>query len=263
MLKLHRIRGGGVAAGRGVQGGPKVSSTPTSAEPPVPEWAPHYWYTIRCVAMQAGPVLRKDDAGNDIDSDVDEEATAAKAVRTVGWFEALQDGLPCPECRGHYARDWKTFPFTASHAVDAALAQKWVGDLFARIEARKRAERAGAGGRPEAEEKTRAEPEPGRTGETPVDLDLDLAVDLGPRRAGAAGPPPPPPPRRRVSIAGRGGFGLALGLGRGGSLPMSHIGARNSQKSMSSSRTAAAPAAASPPSSAAAPKRGGCRNCGR
>lgn len=106
----------------------KTSAThpdvPSSNTPPVKEWAGHFWYVLRTAALQACDTLTDDAA-----------QTLARG------FEAMKVMLPCAECRGHYARDWDTLPFTLEHAKDPVLAMRWVEDLRLRIEARKTAER--------------------------------------------------------------------------------------------------------------------------
>jgi hypothetical protein len=109
------------------------------------EWANPYWYTIRCGALQAGPVYVKGASPADVDhpedARVDEEATACKVATLIGAFKGYCVTLPCAECRTHYAADWEVYPFTAEHALDYKKAMQWVEALTARIEARKDAER--------------------------------------------------------------------------------------------------------------------------
>lgn len=113
---------------------------PTSNAPPIPEWAPAYWYMIRCAALQAGPV-RDPDTG-----EVDVDATQEKAADLVAWFQSLRTVTPCPECRAHYRSDWESHPFTLTTASDPVLAMHWVEELRLRIEERKAAERREATG---------------------------------------------------------------------------------------------------------------------
>jgi hypothetical protein len=93
---------------------------PTSSTPPIPEWAGHYWYVLRCGALQA-------------------HAELADPAALVAWFHGFTVTTPCPECRAHYTADWATLPFTEDHAKDPVVAMKWVEDLRGRIEDRKRA----------------------------------------------------------------------------------------------------------------------------
>ena len=122
-------------------------SVPSSNEPPMYEWAAPYWYTLRCAALSAGPVYVDGAGPADVPEPVvDEEATARKAVRLVGFFEGFCVTTPCAECRAHYTADWAVLPFTTEHALDYRKAMQWTEALHERIEARKRAERAGKTG---------------------------------------------------------------------------------------------------------------------
>ena len=93
---------------------------PSSPAPPIPEWAGHFWYVLRCGALQARAEAS------------DEDVTAL-----VAWFHAFRVTTPCPDCRKHYADDWERWPFTADHAHDPVKAMAWVEDLRARIQGRK------------------------------------------------------------------------------------------------------------------------------
>lgn len=107
--------------GRRVVVVPAPPKAPTAVQPPIPEWAPQYWYVMRCAALQAH-------AGS---SDADKE-------RLVTWFRELEVAVPCPECRGHYAADWAGgHAFTVSSATDALVAMTWVEDLRMRIDTRR------------------------------------------------------------------------------------------------------------------------------
>jgi hypothetical protein len=125
------------------------TEVPSSNNPPIHEWASKYWYTLRCAALQAGMVYIDSEGGEDGDTDaygaprvVDEEATAQKAAGLIAWFKGMAHALPCAECRDHYIQDWERFPFTTVHATDHVQAIYWLEALNARIEARKKQERA-------------------------------------------------------------------------------------------------------------------------
>lgn len=98
----------------------RFDTIPTSDSPEMPEWTGHYWYVMRCAALQAKPSLT--------DSQIDD---------LVGFFQSLRITTPCPDCRKHYTDDWVTLPFTRHHATDAGRAMQWVEDLRQRIEERK------------------------------------------------------------------------------------------------------------------------------
>ena len=102
----------------------RVAIIPTSNSPPTWEWSKPEWYVLFLDALQARPDL-----------------TDAEVVLLVTCFEARKVTLPCPECRGHYASDWETWPFTAAHARSAEAATAWVQALKDRVDARVAAEK--------------------------------------------------------------------------------------------------------------------------
>jgi hypothetical protein len=97
-------------------------TVPSSNNPPIPEWAPHYWYILRCAALQAHP----DNNDN-------------TAVHLMNFFASMTVVTPCPECREHYVEDWLVEPFTATHARSPEAAMRWVEDLRLKVEARVKA----------------------------------------------------------------------------------------------------------------------------
>jgi len=97
-------------------------TVPSSNNPPIPEWAPHYWYILRCAALQAHP----DNNDN-------------TAVHLVNFFASMTVVTPCPECREHYVEDWLVEPFTMAHARHTDGAMRWVEDLRLKVEARVKA----------------------------------------------------------------------------------------------------------------------------
>ena len=101
-----------------------VAIIPTSNAPPTWEWSKPSWYVLFLDALQASPDLNDGDA-----------------ALLVHAFEARKITLPCGECRGHYATDWDTHPFTLEHARSAALATAWVQALKDRVDARVAAEK--------------------------------------------------------------------------------------------------------------------------
>jgi hypothetical protein len=97
-------------------------TVPSSNNPPIPEWAPHYWYILRCAALQAHP----DNNDN-------------TAVHLMNFFASMTVVTPCPECREHYVEDWVVEPFTLDHARHTEAAMRWVEDLRLKVEARVKA----------------------------------------------------------------------------------------------------------------------------
>ena len=112
----------------------QVATVPTSNAPPTWEWAKPSWYVLYLDALQASPDLS--------------EADAMLLTQT---FEARKITLPCAECRGHYADDWATTPFTLEHARSTELATAWVQALKERVDARVAAERAAEAAKAPAE----------------------------------------------------------------------------------------------------------------
>lgn len=104
-------------------------AVPSSNQPPIPEWAHHFWYMLRVGALQAR-------------EDVDENT----AAHLVNFMASMAVVTPCPECRAHFATDWEAQPFTAAHAASAAKAIQWVEDLKAKVEQRVQEQRKGSGG---------------------------------------------------------------------------------------------------------------------
>ena len=103
----------------------KVAIVPTSNAPPTWEWSKPSWYVLYLDALQASPDF------NDTD-----------AALLVAAFESRRITLPCPECRNHYANDWKTTPFTLAHARSPEAAVNWVQALKDRVDVRVAAEKA-------------------------------------------------------------------------------------------------------------------------
>jgi hypothetical protein len=97
-------------------------TVPSSNNPPIPEWAPHYWYILRCAALQAHP-------------DNDDNT----ATHIVNFFSSMTVVTPCPECREHFIEDWLAEPFTLAHAKHTEAAMRWVEDLRLKVEARVKA----------------------------------------------------------------------------------------------------------------------------
>lgn len=100
----------------------EVTTVPTSDKPDMKEWTGHYWYVLRCGALQASPTL-----------------TTQQAADLVAWFKGFAISTPCPDCRAHFADDFVTYPFEETHARDPMQAMFWVEELRRRIEIRKAA----------------------------------------------------------------------------------------------------------------------------
>lgn len=97
-----------------------VVTVPTSDKPEMIEWTAHYWYVLRCGALQASASL-----------------TDAQAVDLVAWFKGFAITTPCPDCRAHFVADLAVYPFELQYARDPMKAMFWVEELRRRIELRK------------------------------------------------------------------------------------------------------------------------------
>lgn len=109
---------------------------PSSNQPPIQEWAGHYWYVIRAMALQAS-------------EDLDDN----EASHLVNFMASLAVGLPCPECRDHFIGDWLEDPYTLDHAKNHHLSMHWVEELRRKTDLRvleKKRAAAGAGAGAEA-----------------------------------------------------------------------------------------------------------------
>jgi hypothetical protein len=90
----------------------------------VSEWAEHYWYVIRAVALQAH-----------------EELDDNSAAHLVNFMASMAVGMPCPECRDHFVEDWTEAPYTMAHAKSTTKSIQWVEDLRAKVDLRVAAKR--------------------------------------------------------------------------------------------------------------------------
>ena len=100
----------------------EVTTVPTSDKPEMKEWTGHYWYVLRCGALQASVSL-----------------TDGQAVDLIAWFKGFAVTTPCPDCRAHFLADFALYPFEMKHAKDPMQAMFWVEELRRRIEQRKEA----------------------------------------------------------------------------------------------------------------------------
>lgn len=104
-----------------------VVTVPTSDKPEMKEWTSHYWYVLRCGALQASVSL-----------------SDAQVEDLVAWVKGFGVTTPCPDCRAHFLADWALYPFEGSHARDPMQAMFWVEELRRRIEQRKASAAASA-----------------------------------------------------------------------------------------------------------------------
>jgi len=93
---------------------------PSSAQPTrKTEWTGHYWYVLRSFALQARPDLSKKDR-----------------QALVALFANLGPGLPCTDCKRHYAElmSDKRWRYTEMHASDPAAGLAYIQVLRAKIQ---------------------------------------------------------------------------------------------------------------------------------
>jgi hypothetical protein len=112
---------GGLAAAV-VVGGPTAPApsqarvAPSSAAPPMKEWAPHKWYDIELSCMQGRA-----------------EWTDAEAAALVAYLQAQTVLMPCPSCREHLLTFMTANPVTLDAARQPSVMRAWLAALHADI----------------------------------------------------------------------------------------------------------------------------------
>jgi hypothetical protein len=99
----------------------KPGNAPSSDDPPIGEWSPYFWYTLRAAALRAADPNREE-----LISDEDADGL-------VSFFRSIGTVLPCGNCRRHYSIDFEDSPYTREHARDLQLSKQWVETVDDRV----------------------------------------------------------------------------------------------------------------------------------